>query len=183
MEPAVKPAVLSTVTGVIGVVATAATFQGELFASVVSRHASGAKVLTGACPKWVELVEVANVEGPEARHQVETCLAPILDGGADTLVLGCTHFPFLIPVIEDVAGPEVTIVDPAPAVARQVRRVASDAEGSGSLTLATSGDPERFRHVARELARIEARESVLACTWNDSWGFRIRRARGPEPGA
>jgi glutamate racemase len=168
MEPAVKPAAVSTATGVIGVVATAATFQGELFASVLQRHATGAKVLTRACPKWVELVERAEVEGPEARRQVEACLEPILDGGADTLVLGCTHLPFLIPLIETVAGPGVTIVDPAPAVARQVRRVASSARGSGRLTLATSGDPEHFRRVSYELAGIESLEPVLACTWNDS---------------
>jgi glutamate racemase len=168
MEPAVKPAVVSSATGVIGVVATAATFQGELFASVLQRHAKGAKVLTRACPRWVELVERAEVDGPRARGQVAACLAPILDGGADTLVLGCTHFPFLVPLIEDVAGPGVRIVDPAPAVARQVRRVASDTDGSGRLTLATSGEPERFRQVARELAGIEALEPVLACIWNDS---------------
>jgi glutamate racemase len=168
MEPAVKPAVVSSSTGVIGVLATAATFQGELFASVLQRHATGATVLTRACPTWVELVERAEVHGPEARRQVTACLAPILDGGADTLVLGCTHFPFLVPLIEDIAGPGVRIVDPAPAVARQVRRVASDAKGSGRLTLATSGDPERFRQVARELGGIETSEPVLACIWNDS---------------
>ncbi len=168
MEPAVKPAVVSSATGVIGVLATAATFQGELYASVMQRHATGVTVLTRACPRWVELVERAEVDGPEARRQVAACLAPILDGGADTLVLGCTHFPFLVPLIEDVAGPGVRIVDPAPAVARQLRRVASDMGGSGRLTLATSGEPERFRQVARELAGIEALEPVLACNWNDS---------------
>jgi len=167
MEPAVKPAVVSSATGVIGVVATAATFQGELFASVLLRHATGATVLTQACPEWVELVENAEVDGPDARRHVAACLAPILDGGADTLVLGCTHFPFLVPLIEEVAGPGVRIVDPAPAVARQVRRVASGV-GSGRLTLATSGEPERFRQVALELAGIEALDPVLACNWNDS---------------
>jgi glutamate racemase len=168
MEPAVKPAAVSTATGVIGVVATAATFQSELFASVMERHAAGARVLTRACPRWVELVERAEIDGPEAAREVKSCLAPILDGGADTLVLGCTHFPFLIPLIERAAGPEMTIVDPAPAVARQVRRVAPVTEGSGRLTLATSGDPERFRRVAHALAGIDALEPVLACNWDDS---------------
>ena len=167
MEPAVKPAALSSATGVIGVVATAATFQGELFASVLQRHAAGTTVLTQACPKWVELVENAEIDGPEATRQVAACLAPILEGGSDTLVLGCTHFSFLVPLIEVVAGPGVKIVDPAPAVARQVRRVASVTEGSTRLTLATSGDPERFRRVTRELAGIEAHEPVLACRLND----------------
>jgi glutamate racemase len=166
MEPAVKPAALNTTSGIIGVLATAATFQGELFASVVQRHASGARVLTRACPTWVELVEIGEVDGLETRRQVESCLAGLLEDGADTLVLGCTHFSFLVPVIEEVAGPGVTVVDPAPAVARQVQRVAGGLEGDGRLILATSGDPERLGDSAKELAGIEATEPVLACVWN-----------------
>jgi glutamate racemase len=166
MEPAVKPAALNTTSGIIGVVATAATFQGELFASVVQRHASGATVLTSACPTWVELVEWGEIDGPQARGQVEQCLAGLLEGGADTLVLGCTHFSFLVPLIEDVAGPDVAIVDPGPAVARQVRRVVDDTDGSARLVLASSGDPERLRERAGRLAGIEATEPVLACVWN-----------------
>lgn len=168
MEPAVKPAALSTSTGVIGVVATAATFQGELFSSVVQRHSVGATVLTRACPRWVELVESGEVEGADARNQVAICLRPILEGGADTLVLGCTHFPYLVPLIEAVAGPGLRIVDPAPAVARQVGRVAMSREGSGTLVLATSGDPALFSRVAKDLAGIETDQPVLACSWNDS---------------
>jgi glutamate racemase len=167
MEPAVKPAALSTSSGVIGVLATAATFQGELFASVVQRHADGLTVLTRACPAWVELVEGGVVDGAEARQQVEKCLSPLLRAGADTLVMGCTHFPFLIPVIDAVSGPAVTIVDPGPAVARQVTRVARSPVGSGRLVLATSGDPIRLKQLARDLAGIETEEPVLAWTWND----------------
>lgn len=165
MEPAVKPAAVRTGTGVIGVVATAATFQGELFASVVQRHAQGATVLTQACPTWVDLVEAAVIDGKTARSGVESCLAPILQGGADTLVLGCTHFGYLVPLIEEVAGPGLTIIDPAPAVARQVGRVTPSAEGEGTLQLATSGDPERFERVAYTLAGIEPGRPVLAFTW------------------
>lgn len=168
MEPAVKPAAVSSATGVIGVVATAATFQGELFASVMQRHAAGATVLTRACPRWVELVERAQVDGPEAIRQVESCLAPILDAGADTLVLGCTHFGYLVPLIEQVAGPALTIIDPAPAVARQVARIASADAGEGRLRLATSGEPARLERVAFDLAGIDSDQPVLACTWNDS---------------
>jgi len=167
MEPAVKPAALTTSSGVIGVLATAATFQGELFASVVQRHAEGMTVLTRACPTWVELVETGIIGGSEAHRQVERCLSPLLEAGVDTLVLGCTHFPFLTPVIQTVSGPATTIVDPGPAVARQVRRIAPTPQGSGRLLLATSGDPVRFEHLARELAGIETDQPVLACTWND----------------
>jgi glutamate racemase len=166
MEPAVKPAALSTNSGVIGVVATAATFQGELFASVVQRHAAGANIVSCACPAWVELVEAGETEGPETRRQVETCLRAIIDGGADTLVLGCTHFSFLIPIIEEVAGPGLSIIDPGPAVAKQVARLVGEQPGKGTLTLATSGDPDRLRDSARQLAGIEVIEPVLACVWN-----------------
>jgi glutamate racemase len=168
MEPAVKPAALNTHSGVIGVVATAATFQGELFASVVQRHAAGARIITSACPTWVEMVEAGDIDGPEIRHQIERCLSAIMEGGADTLVLGCTHFSFLIPVIAEVAGPDISIIDPGPAVARQVERIAGDARGGGSLTLVTSGDPEMFRESAKRLAGIDVMEPVLACVWNDS---------------
>lgn len=168
MEPAVKPAALNTHSGVIGVVATAATFQGELFASVVQRHAAGARILSGACPTWVQLVEAGEVQGPTARLEVERCLSGIIEGGADTLVLGCTHFSFLIPLIEDVAGPGLSIIDPGPAVARQVRRISGEIKGEGTLTLATSGDPDRLRASAKGLAGIEATAPVLACVWNDT---------------
>jgi glutamate racemase len=167
MEPAVKPAALTTRSNVIGVLATAATFQGELFASVVQRHAEGIRVVTGACPRWVELVERGELIGSNVTQEVERCLQPLLEAGADTIVLGCTHFSFLTPTIEKIAGPQVAIVDPAPAVAKQVTRVASRREGSGRIQLATSGDPVRFQKLALELAGIEAEQPVLAWTWND----------------
>jgi glutamate racemase len=132
----------------------------------VQRHASGANVISIACPAWVDLVEAGHIHGPETRRQVEKCLRAIIDGGADTVVLGCTHFSFLIPVIEEVAGPYLSIIDPGPAVAKQVARLAGDDPGEGTLTLATSGDPDRLRESARRLAGIEVVEPVLACVWN-----------------
>jgi glutamate racemase len=167
MEPAVKPAAIETSTGVIGVLATAATFQGELFASVLERHGSGMTVLTRACPRWVELVEAGIVAGEAARAAVTTCIQPLLGSGADTLVLGCTHFSFLAPLIADVAGVGVRIVDPGPAVAQQVGRVAPDSVGSARTVLATSGDPVAFTSLAADLAGIVPTAPVLACTWND----------------
>ncbi len=162
MEPAVKPAALVTRSGVIGVLATAATFQGELFASVVSRHAVGLEVLTAACPRWVELVEAGILTGDEAETAVGACLAPVLSGGADVLVLGCTHFPFLGPVVGAIAGPDVVLVDPAPAVAQQVARVHREHDGNGELRLATSGSPRVLERQARDLAGIEPTQPVLA---------------------
>lgn len=162
MEPAVKPAALATRSGVIGVLATAATFQGELYSSVISRHASDVEVLNAACPTWVRLVEAGRVTGREVEQQVAECLTPLVAGGADVLVLGCTHFPFLRPVIEQLVGTTVSVVDPAPAVALQVARVHVKEPGEGNLILVTTGSPHRLASLARDLAGIEPTRPVLA---------------------
>jgi glutamate racemase len=153
MEPAVKPAALGTSSGVIGVLATAATFQSELFESVVARFAGESEVVTAACPEWVELVEAGETEGPVVDRAVRARIAPLLDAGADTLVLGCTHFPFLMDVIVSVVGPGVTIVDPAPAVAKQVARVARG-DGRGTVLVLSSGNAEQQSSLERYLDRI-----------------------------
>ena len=162
MEPAVKPASLTTTTGVIGVLATEATFQGELFSSVVRRHATDTTVITAACPDWVGLVERQETHGPRARALVADRVVPMLELDVDCLVLGCTHFSFLTDVISEVAGSDVMIIDPAPAVAREVRRVMPTGAGSGSLTLATSGNPDILAEQVRHLIGFAATETVLA---------------------
>ncbi|HLE95363.1 MAG TPA: glutamate racemase [Acidimicrobiia bacterium] len=162
MEPAVKPAAIATKSGVIGVLATAATFQGELYSSVVSRHAPDVQVLNAACPMWVRLVEEGRIKGREVERQVAQCLAPLIEGGADVLVLGCTHFPFLRPVIEQLVGSTITVVDPAPAVALQVARVHVEEPGEGDLVLVTTASPRRLARLARDLAGIEPTRPVLA---------------------
>jgi glutamate racemase len=154
MEPAVKPAADLTTSGVIAVFATAATFQGRLFESVVSRFGKGASVITRACPEWVELVEAGILRGPKVEAAVARWVGPAIEAGADALVLGCTHFSFLRPVIEEMAGEGVTVIDPAPAVALQTARVARESDGSGTVTLAASGDLRRFAELANELAGL-----------------------------
>jgi glutamate racemase len=161
MEPAVKPAAEITASGVIAVFATAATFQGRLFESVVSRFGKGATVLTRACPEWVELVEGGLVAGPQVESSVAGWVLPVVEAGADALVLGCTHFSFLKPLIEQTAGEGVTVIDPAPAVALQTSRVAGLTPGSGLITLAASGDRRRFAELALQLAGLETPD-VLA---------------------
>ncbi len=160
MEPAVKPAALGTRSGVIGVVATAATFQSELFESVVRRFGEGTTIKTVACPEWVELVENGVTEGPTAESSVRKHLSSILDAGADTIVLGCTHFPFLLPVIEQVSGPGVTVVDPAPAVARQVGRVHRET-GTGRLEVASTGTTNQQVPLKAWLRRLDMPDAVL----------------------
>jgi glutamate racemase len=122
MEPAVKPAAETTRSGVVGVLATPATFQGELYTSVVERFASGVKILQHTCPGLVGQIEAGHLDTPETRRILEEALSPMLKEGIDTVVLGCTHYPFVIPLIQEIAGAGVRVIDPAPAVARQTRR-------------------------------------------------------------
>jgi len=128
MEPAVKPAAERTRSRTIGVMATAATFQGQLFASVVDRFAQGVTVLTQACPELVMQVEAGEFDTAHTRELLREYLEPLLEDGIDSLVLGCTHFSFLMPAILNIVGPGIDIIDPAPAVARQVRRVLEESQ-------------------------------------------------------
>ncbi|HEY7824581.1 MAG TPA: aspartate/glutamate racemase family protein, partial [Acidimicrobiia bacterium] len=116
------------------------------------RFAAGVEVLTRACPEWVELVERGQVEGAEVEASISTAVVPIVDEGADVVVLACTHFSFLGPAISQISGLEV--VDPASAVAAQVARVAPDVDGTGELTLAASGDTTEFAGLASALASM-----------------------------
>lgn len=123
MEPAIKPAALKTTTGVVGVLATRGTFNGRLFHETSARHASGIKVLEAVGEGFVELVEQGKQNTKEASECVKRVVQPLLEKGADCLVLGCTHYPFLKNTIQAVAGPNVTIIDPSEAVAQQVLRI------------------------------------------------------------
>lgn len=161
MEVAIKPAIPRTNSRVVGVLATEATFQSELYDSVVRRYAAGTRVVTAACPDWVDLVERGMTDGAEVDAAVRRRIEPLLDSGADTLVLGCTHFPFLRKSIAAVAGATVSIVDPAPAVARQVARVHQD-RGAGIRRLMSTGDPTALENQARALIGFGNREPALA---------------------
>lgn len=128
MEPAVKPAVEQTRSGVVGVLATPATFQGALYASVLERFAQGVTVLQDTCPGLVAQIEQGALDAPETESILRAALAPMLMRGIDTVVLGCTHYPFVIPLIQHIVGENVRVIDPAPAVARQVGRLLTDAK-------------------------------------------------------
>ncbi len=150
MEPAVKPAAETTQSGVVGVLATPATFQGSLYASVVERFAQGVTILKDTCPGLVGQIERGSLDGAETRAILEKALAPMLAQGIDTVVLGCTHYPFVIPLIQQIAGPGVRVIDPAPAVARQAGRLLEQhnwlaPNGSpAALRFITSGDPAQL---------------------------------------
>ena len=145
MEPAVKPAAEHTRSGVVGVLATPATFQGALYASVVERFASGVKLLPHTCPGLVAQVEAGQLDSPKTRLILEDALKPMLAQGIDTVVLGCTHYPFVIPLIQQIVGPDVRVIDSAPAVARQVGRLLEARGWSHDLeNLVNSGLVEFF---------------------------------------
>lgn len=160
MEPAVKPAASASKARKVAVCATAATFQGRLFASVVDRFADGVEVSTRACPQWVELVESGDVDSSRARASVALVVDPLVDDGIDVVVLACTHFSFLAPLMA--RGSDLEIVDPARAVAAQTARVTPDVDGNGLLTLAASGDTAEFARLAAALASID--EPVIPFT-------------------
>jgi len=171
MEPAVKPAVQRTRSRHVGVMATQATFQGELFASLVSRFGAGITVHTQVCPDLVPLVEAGELATDRAFAAVAGYVTPLIDAGVDELVLGCTHYPFLRPLIEAIAGPGIEIIDPAPAVARQVGRVLAQrdllATGSpASHEFYTTGDPIRFARALRDLIHLV--HDIKQAAWSSS---------------
>lgn len=122
IEPAVKPAVSTTKTGIVGVLATTATLESPNVVRLLATYGAGTTVVAQPCPGLVDFVELGDLTSAEARAAVDRYVRPLVEQGADTVVLGCTHYVFLEPLIRAVAGPEVTVVNPAPAVARQVRR-------------------------------------------------------------
>lgn len=127
MEPAVKPAALASKTGVIGILATRATLNGRLFENTAKKYSDRVKIVSEVGRNFVEIVEEDMEDTPEAFEVVERSLKNILKEGADQIVLGCTHYPFLSQTIQKVIGDrDVTIIDPAPAVAQRVKDVLSE---------------------------------------------------------
>lgn len=143
MEPAVKPAALGTRTGVIGVLATAGTLKGLKYLNTRGRFEDAVRIVEHVGAGYVELVESLELEGPHAEQVVGASLKPLLDEGADIIVLGCTHYPFLLPVMQKLASPEVSFIDPAPAVARRLqdilRQEGIPCGGGPSVELLSSG--------------------------------------------
>ena len=169
MEPAVKPAAEATHTRVVGVLATPATFQGALFASVVERFANGVQLINQVCPGLVERVEAGALDAPDTEAMLRGFLQPLLDASADTIVLACTHYPFVIESIRRIAGPGVNVIDPAPAIARQTGRVLVERglrapePRIGRRVFYTSGDDDAFRGVMDRL--VNAGGQIELAVW------------------
>jgi len=139
MEPAVKPAALGTRTGVIGVLATAGTLKGSKYLATKGNFEDNCTIVEHVGRGFVELVERGVLTGPEAEATVRESLEPLLEAGADTVVLGCTHYPFLLETLQKVAGAGIRFIDPAPAVARHLiyvmvqERLLSEGEATRAL--------------------------------------------------
>ena len=172
MEPAVKPAAEQTHTRKVGVLATPSTFHGELYASVVERFAQDVEIFQSTCPGLVSQIEMARLNTPKTRRILEEAVLPMLDAGADTLVMGCTHYPFVIPLIEKIAAGRARVIDPAPAVARQTARVLAErnllnpSPKEGSLRFITSGEAARFEYALSRLLGLNAQAE--AARWQGS---------------
>ena len=190
MEPAVKPAAELTQSGKVGVLATPATFQGKLYASVVERFANNVNVFQQTCPGLVEKIERGLVADVSTRSLLEEALNPLLAQNIDTLVLGCTHFPFVIPIIEEIVGAGVKVIDPSPAIARQTKRILESREllipreRSGSSTrpaiFYTTGDLDHFEQVSRKLLSEKIKTGKLI--WEKDGSIRLEDLEGPQPG-
>ena len=152
MEPAIKPAAQATKTGVVGVLATAGTLKATKYIDTRARWAQNVHIVEHIGQGFVELVEKGITTGQEAKSTVRTSLMPLLDAGADMIVLGCTHYPFLADTIKKVAHeayPErkIEIIDPAPAVARHLIEVMAEegiqtaCKDGFNIELHASGDP------------------------------------------
>lgn len=157
IEPALKPAAAMTRSGVVGVLATHRTLESDRFARLRARHAAGVEVMIQPCPGLAEQVERGAFDSPETRRMVDGYVRPLIENGVDTLVLGCTHYPFLQGVIREAAGEGVAIVDPGDAVARELQRQLTREEllngsgSSGAVRFVTSGAPAAVRPVIEAL--------------------------------
>lgn len=141
IEPAVKPAASRTRSRVVGVLATTGTLSSPNMGKLLASYGSDVEFVIQPCPGLADQVEKGELASDETRAMIERYVRPIIDKGGDILVLGCTHYPFLRPVIQEVAGPAVDVIDPATAVARELRR---RLEGAGLLNEDTDRGTERF---------------------------------------
>jgi glutamate racemase len=171
MEPAVKPAALATKSGVVGIMATPATFQGRLFQATAGRYAGGIRLINQVCNGLADRVEAGDLDSAETEALLRGYVQPILDAGADTIVLACTHYPFLIAPIRRIAGAAVDVIDPAPAIARYLHRILEQrgllgpAAHAGRHMFYTTGDTGPYQRVLERLSGENG--PVCAARWKD----------------
>lgn len=140
MEPAVKPAAAATRSGVVGVLATTGTLKSARFAALLDQFASDVRVVTQPCPGLVELIEAGDLDDPALHALLRGYVEPLLAQGCDTLILGCTHYPFLKPLLSQWLDPSISLIDTGAAVARQLQRLLSERQ----LLASGPAGPDRF---------------------------------------
>ena len=161
MEPAVKPAARQTQSGKVGILATGGTFASERYARLTAKHAQGVTVWEDPCIGLVPEIEAGRLDSPAVHHILQQALAPMLAAGVDTVVLGCTHYPFVLSVVEGIVGTAVTIIDPAPAVARQTgvvlrqHNLLAERDQPGSVRFITTGLAEPCARQVEQLLGLE----------------------------
>ncbi|MCS7261654.1 MAG: glutamate racemase [Anaerolineae bacterium] len=153
LEPAVKPAAQQTRSGHIGILATQGTLQGALFRTTAGRYARDVVLHIQTDDRLAQCVEQGQMDTSETEQLLRGYLQPMLDAGVDQLVLGCTHYPFLLPVIQRILPPEVTVIDPAEAVARQVERCVRALREEESQSKESSPEHRFFVTAAPEMLR------------------------------
>jgi glutamate racemase len=166
IEPGIKPAVAATRSGVVGAIVPAAVGESNRLASLLDRFGTDVKVFVQPVPGVVEHIEAADLDSPALRRMVEGYVRPMLDAGADTIVLGSTHYVFLKPLLAEIAGPNVSLIETGAAVARQLARVLGERGleangGRGSERFWTSGDPARSSLVISALLGRQVKAEKL----------------------
>ena len=167
MEPAIKPAVALTQRGVVGVLATPATFEGRMFQETARRHATGIRLITQVCAGLAERIEAGYLDDEATRQLLRGYLAPIMAADADVLVLACTHYPLVSAAIREIVGSACQIVDPAPAVAQYVgtrlreQGLQTGRTRAGRATFYTSGPPREFTAALSRLFGIHGEPTAV----------------------
>jgi glutamate racemase len=157
MEPAVKPAAQQTKNGKVGVLATAVTFDSPRYADLMHRFAQNIAVYEDPCFGLVDLIEAGATAAPETAQLLQTILAPMLASKVDTVVFGCTHYPLVQSLFTEFVGTAVSLIDPAPAVARQTNRILQQHHlltpnyENGRIHLLTSGSQEKLHQFASQV--------------------------------
>ncbi|MBI2724106.1 MAG: glutamate racemase [Chloroflexi bacterium] len=161
-EPALKPAAEQTLSGRVALLVTPGTARGAKLAALIDRYGAEVAVETVEAPGLAERVEAGALDDDDTRRLLQPLLARVRASGADVLALGCTHYAFLRPAVEREAGPGITVIEPAAAVARQVRRVLAARRllnpraGGGAVRYLTSGDDAAFAEIRRRLRQAGA---------------------------
>ena len=157
MEPAVKPAVEKTLTGHVGVLATPTTFQGFLYQQLVHRFGRQFTIHTQVCPGLVDIIEAGHTDHQSTYKLLEECLHPLIQHNVDQVVFGCTHYPFIKDVAQSILGDAVSLIDPAPAIARQTGRLLSQ----DSLLIGESNISSHLFYTSASVTHLNATAKAL----------------------